>query len=114
MHVYDPAAPPHETLLPAAVAAAPVLIDTAVIWLVEYVSVHSSPAGAVPDALRESGRVIVVPGLAVADESVRVSDCACRMPHICAIASPVPSQVIVVRRLISSFSGFSFAPGIPV
>lgn len=99
MQVYDPATPPHEAVLPAAVATAPGVTDINETWLDGYVSVHCKPAGAVPETERVSESVTVAPGLAVADERLRLEFCASRRSQGCAKARPAISHFNVCRRI---------------
>jgi hypothetical protein len=61
----------HENVLLAAVAAAPGVRLLSVYWLEGKLRVHSKPAGAVPEAVRDRLRVAVPPGPLVAEDKAK-------------------------------------------
>lgn len=64
-------------VLCAAVAAGPAVIVIPVISAVEYVTVHSRLAGAVPETVRATPTVAVAPGFATVETRFRLLVCAC-------------------------------------
>jgi hypothetical protein len=80
-HVSRPGAEVQESALPAAVAAGPRVAATAEIWLDGKARLHCTPAGAVPETPSERLREMVDPGLADAEDKLRVGTCANKRSH---------------------------------
>jgi len=102
--VRDPTAPAHRRLFPAALAAGPTVAAIDVIAADGYEKIHCKPEGTAPEFEIETGRVTEAPGLAVADDRLRLlcanrlgqarlAKAAVRMPAILAMLGPesVPS-----------------------
>lgn len=110
-HVYEPATPAQDGVLPEAEAAAPVPIETAEIWPGGYVSVHCKAAGAVPETEITSGSVTVLPGLAIADDKLTLEVCAAKRVHVWARTRPANNKFNVCRR-INRLSEVRTGPGL--
>jgi hypothetical protein len=80
--VNRPGAEVHDSIFPDAVAAGPAVAPIAEIRFKGYARVHCKAAGAVPPTPKDRARPAVAPGVAVADERLRLETWANEVSQI--------------------------------